>query len=95
MECGGRVKLPPGTYWITRDGDLDGMPGDSCDIWTERPTRYVCELNEFGIHSAFWLMDDFDLSCRVGDRSHKLASVQRYFGVVPDDDRQCIKVEHG
>lgn len=89
------MKLPPGTYWITRDSDRDGVALDVCDVWTALPTRYVCEVNEVGVHSAFWMMAEFDLSNRVGDATHTLASVHAYFGVVPDDDRMCVRAEIG
>lgn len=79
------MKLAPGRYWITRDSEIDGTLGESCDLWSARPQR--CESGD----GALWLSGEFDIETRVGTVNVEV--VRRVFGTAPDTDRECIRFE--
>lgn len=79
------MKLKPGTYYVTRDSDVDGDLCEFCDVWTERPVR-------FSAGDGFcWLSAEWSLETRVGQVS--VAAVRKRLGTSPDTDRECVRFE--
>lgn len=79
------MKLTRGTYWITRDTEVDGELVDRCDVWNARPQRIS------GGDGWIWLSSEWDLESRVGTASPE--AIRARFGTVPETDRECIRVE--
>lgn len=83
----------PMTYWLTRDSDVDGKLDDAIDVWLMRPTRHALP----GGLGAVWLCDDImvptadgDVPARYGTWTKDQALRACY--VLPDTDRECIRV---
>ncbi len=77
---------PPGIWWITRDASLDGTLDDCVDVWTAPPLRFTIQ----GFTGGYWLGAEWDLSTRWS--RYTVESMRRWLGVVPDTDRECIRV---
>lgn len=76
--------LKPGTYWITRDTEVDGDLCDRCDVWNERPQRIS------GGDGWIWLSAEWSLDTRVG--TAPVEAIRAEFGTAPDTDRECLRV---
>lgn len=74
------------TLFVTRDSDPEtGAPNERVEAWFARPTRYA-----IGERGAFWLPE-----AGVADRAAtwSLVDCRRRARTIPDDDRQCLRIE--
>lgn len=74
------------TLFVTRDSNPDtGEPSKHVEAWFARPDRFP--LGEKG---AFWLPES-----GTADRAAvwTLDVCWRHAGTIPDDDRQCLRIE--
>lgn len=83
------MELNAGTYWLTRDTDIDGTLENAVDIWEARPI--LIEL--VGTDGYCWLSEQEDVEpfvCRLS-----LNHAQSRFGTLPETTRECIRVVTG
>lgn len=78
--------LTPGTYWITRDSSPEGVLEPICDIWDTPPIRIKFDSS----NNHCWITD-VDSTINLVVRT-SLEYVRKRFGVVPDTDRECLRV---
>ena len=89
------VALPadaPKMLWLTRDSDdISGELSEIIEVWAERPTRSPVPA-DLGL-GACWLPSHEDHAGLVL-RVHRTGAA-RYFGTLPESDRECIRHERG
>lgn len=73
------AKFP--AVWVTRDLCYNGVLSGFCDVWFGKPKR-----DDFGV---WWLPseDGFFLVLSI-------AEVREWIRVVPETDRECIRVDN-
>jgi hypothetical protein len=77
------------TYFLTRDSNCSGELSPSIEIWYKRPLRVKLTFDR----GYVWIpcpMPQVDLGLYG---SYTVERVTKLYGVVPDDDMQCIRVE--
>ena len=98
------VVLPeprPATVWITRDQDPDnGLLEEVLDLWIARPDRrlFVDENTGETIGSCWLAAENDNVSiAEAMDHVHvgryTMEAIEKRFGTIPDDSRQCVRVE--
>lgn len=76
------------TYFVTRDSDPDtGALTDYVEVWFAKPIRH-----RVGDRGACWVPPDAPSSTLRFAR-WPLEECLRRTGTIPDDDRQCLRVE--
>lgn len=77
------------TYWLTRDCDQDGNVSQVVDVWIVQPHR----RNLPGDVGCIWLDDSVTgLEGRYTQWSLAAAAATTPSRVIPDNDRECIRV---
>jgi hypothetical protein len=82
------MRLPAGTYYVTRDSDDRGDAIEFVDVWNEAPVRVP------RADGVLWLPEDLDMP-RTHLGTYLLEGCRAWIGTAPDDDRQVLRIERG
>ena len=76
----------PVVRWIVRDSGVNGELHGWVSVWTERPARYPLGDGFVWLSPGRERLDGHEGALWLAEAAKK-------FGTVPDDDRQCVRVE--
>jgi hypothetical protein len=78
-------------YWVTRDSDVHGNLSEWVTVWLKRPTL-IRVGNGVGWYHADGTVDSATGPARIRFAQWTLDQCYRACNVIPDTDRECIRV---